>query len=998
MRVLCIFDFFDIIVKKGEREMKKIVTVFAFVLLALALVACKKEVKNEAPVISGVQNMDHIKGTPFDPLATVQATDKEDGPLTSAIVVDNKVDVNVNGTYDVTYSVKDSKGLETVVTIKVTVYTPNGAPTISGVTSHVLGLGESFDPKAGVTAKDNEDGVLTSAITTKGSVDTSKVGRYQIVYSVKDSAGAEGYALSNILVVADKNALYDGVLNLKFASSNVKNEFFAAAERYLLDNMIGGIPFYVASSFSMFAQRVTLPVASFIPSYGWGTRYADLTADDSEVKGVEGEFGKAGEYTYRAWDTQTFSTLNYWTYDDSVSADYIGYITGSFYRQVLNDAKNGWEWAPDLAAQKPQAVGPTVEVVNGKTSSKTWRVVLRDDLEWAFNKDMVTTGYDMVLDANDYIWTFREALNRNLFRAISGGGDFVSEIQGAEAYAKKAQEIYGGEATPTAAQLAELDTLWANVGLKMVDDLTLEFTTKNAKGEFDAYYLLGWPAMQQDLYESLSNKADYGKDHLHIASSGEYIMDTFEPSKLTTYVKNAKYPHAEETMWTGYDIIIYESAEVAFTAFLDGKLESSSVPNARISEFISDPRVRQTPDATTWRLNINGLQTVDRQQAQFPGSKFVPEPILGYTDFRKALYYIMDRQDLQQNWVPTSGIGTTFFSNLYYVDPESGVPYRDSEQGKAIFEDYAGETWGYNKGLALSYLRSAVSQGIADGHYKKGTAQKYEEITLDVRFMNITQSDATKVRGDFVKQSFEALVDNVNYVKINVNIVDTPFPNIYYDYMMKGEFDIAIGGISGSELNASSFLDVFSSDNRGGFTINWGFDTSLPEISVTWDHDNDVNTPEITKVFSYDAISTALNGKATIVDGDDVPPVLDEGEYESWTKVMDEVEDFFDRYSYPEFEGTGFEIIEEAGVNGIWIVLPEGMTKAQVVAIFTEAGWKYNAEKADSWSAEFESPSGAFVIYSEDLDTEIGRDTVTDAYGITIPKDGDTILPAILLY
>ena len=97
--------------------------------------------------------------------------------------------------------------------------------------------------------------------------------------------------------------------------------------------------------------------------------------------------------------------------------------------------------------------------------------------------------------------------------------------------------------------------------------------------------------------------------------------------------------------------------------------------------------------------------------------------------------------------------------------------------------------------------------------------------------MQLTASDATKVRSDFVKQSFENLVDNTNFERLLVEIVDTPFPAIYYDYMMTGDFDIAIGGISGSTLDASSFLDVFSSDNRGGFTINWGFDSSLPEIS-----------------------------------------------------------------------------------------------------------------------------------------------------------------------
>ncbi|MDY0295087.1 MAG: DUF5011 domain-containing protein [Acholeplasmataceae bacterium] len=996
--------------------MKRILSVLFILSFALLLVACKDDPtpvvtptpENNAPVITGpVDVPDLIKGTPFDALAGVTAADVEDGDLTSAIVVTNPVDVNANGTYTVTYTVTDSAGAQDTVSITVTVYTPNGAPVIDGVTSHVLGLNEAFDPKTGVTADDAEDGDLTADIVVEGTVDATKVGRYELVYSVEDAGGLKGFATSTVLVVEDKTALYNGVLNLKFATTDVKNTFFAAAERYLLENMVGGIPFYVANSFSLLASRVTLPVDSFIPSYGWGTRYATVTADDSQVLNVEGQYGTAGKYTYRMWDTQSFSTLNYWTYDDSISADYMAFINGGFYVQALNDAQNGWEFKPELADGEPVAVNGTV-AANGKVSSKTWRISLKDGLEWAFNSAIDTTGYDMVLDANDFIWTYREALNKNYFRAISGGGDFVTEIAGAEAYAQRAAEIFGGDAEPTAAQLAELDTLWANVGLKKIDDLTLEFTTKNAKGEFDAYYLLAWPAMQQDLYEdsydAATDKYTYGTDHLTIASSGEYIMTSHEVGKLTRYEKNPKYPNADvgTTMWTGYDIIIYSSAEVAFQAFLDGKLEMSGVPNARIQEFISDPRLLQTPDATTWRLNVNGLQTVEKQQAEFPGSTYEPEAILGYTDFRKALYYIMDRQDLQENWVPSSGIGTTYFSNAYYVDPESGIPYRSSTQAVELFEDFGGETWGYNKGLALSYLRSAVADAIADGFYEKGTPQAYTEITLEVRFMNLTQSDATKVRADFVEQAFELLVDNTNYVKILVDVVDTPFPAIYYDYMMTGDFDIAIGGISGSALDASSFLDVFSSDNRGGFTINWGFDSSLPEIKVTWDHDFNANTAPITKYFSYDAITTALNGKATIANGDDVPPVLDEGVYADWDALMLELEDFVDPTAYPEFTGADFEVIEdESALGGIWIVLPSTYDFAAVKAIFEGAGWTYitEAEYDGDWCAEFESPTGKYVIYSADLATPWASVEIADYYGVEVPEDAQgNVLPAILLY
>jgi ABC-type oligopeptide transport system substrate-binding subunit len=990
--------------------MKKIIFVLLLVFALTGLVACGEDPVNPvdpvdpvntAPVISGAVDVPALeKGTAFDPLDGVTASDAEDGDLTASIVVDGTVDVNVNGSYTVTYTVEDSEGLSAEVEITVVVFTPNGAPVINGVSSEVVEVGAAVNLLTGVTAEDVEDGDLTSAIVVSDTVATTTPGRFQVTYSVEDSEGLMGYATKTVLVVDDVDALYQGVLNLKFADSYTKNEFFAAAERYLLDNMVGGIPFYVANSFSLLADRVTLPVDTYIPSFGWGTHYATVTADDSQVLDVEGNIGTAGEYTYRTWNTKTFSTLNYWTYDDSVSADYMGYINGSFFKQAINAAGNGWEFVPDLAApgSEPVAAG-NIEVINGKEVSKTWRITLTDGLVWAFNDGIDTTGYDFVLDTEDFIWTYREALDRNYFRAISGGGDFVSEIAGAEAYAQRAAEIYDGGDAATAAEIAELDTLWANVGLKAIDNLTLEFVTKELKAQFDAYYLLAWPPVQQDLYEE--DPALYGTDELHIASSGEYIMESYEPGKLTTYVKNEDYPLADESMWTGYDIIVYTSAEVAFQAFLDGKLETSGVPNARVSEFISDPRLLQTPDATTWRLNINGLKTVAAQQAEFPGSTYDPEAILGYTDFRKALYYILDRQDLQDNWVPSSGIGTTYFSSAYYVDPESGIPYRSSEQGMEVFEDFGGDTWGYNKGLALSYLRSAITDAIADGFYEAGTAQEYNEINLEVLFMTITESNATKMRSDFVKQSFELLVDNTNFIKITVDIVDTPFPSIYYDYMMTGDFDIAIGGISGSALDASSFLDVFSSDNRGGFTINWGFDSSLPEIPVTWDDDNDPLTPDITKYFSFDALATALNGKATIVNGDDVPPTLDEGVYTSWEDVSTELEDFFDPYNYPVFDGDSFEIIaDDSALGGIWVVLPDTYDFASVKALFEAKGYTYlsAADYAGDWGAEFATDS-TYVIWGPDWAT--GGDSADWAatYGVVAPTDAEgNFLMAILLY
>ena len=67
----------------------------------------------------------------------------------------------------------------------------NNVPTIKGAADTTISLGDKFDPMEGVTAKDREDGDLTSKVSVSGTVDNSKVGKYTLTYTVKDSAGAE---------------------------------------------------------------------------------------------------------------------------------------------------------------------------------------------------------------------------------------------------------------------------------------------------------------------------------------------------------------------------------------------------------------------------------------------------------------------------------------------------------------------------------------------------------------------------------------------------------------------------------------------------------------------------------------------------------------------------------------------------------------------------------------------------------------------------------------
>ena len=149
---------------------------------------------NAAPVIRATDKTIEV-GDEFDPLADVTAKDEEDGDITDKIeILENEVDTTKPGKYEVTYKVTDSGGASHVKTIKVTVNPKmevlNEAPTIDAADKTIT-VGDTFDPKAGVTAKDAEDGDLTDKIeVVKNTVDTKKAGKYEVTYKVTDSDGA----------------------------------------------------------------------------------------------------------------------------------------------------------------------------------------------------------------------------------------------------------------------------------------------------------------------------------------------------------------------------------------------------------------------------------------------------------------------------------------------------------------------------------------------------------------------------------------------------------------------------------------------------------------------------------------------------------------------------------------------------------------------------------------------------------------------------------------
>ena len=165
----------------------------------------------EAPTFAGVDDVEITVGATFDPLAGVTATDETDGDVTKSIKVEGTVDTSKAGTYTLTYTVSDKAGntatAKRVVTVKEEPVTPPAedrtAPVFSGVSDVTVEFGASFDPLAGISAKDDVDGDVTKSIKVEGSVDTSKAGEYTLTYRVSDKAGNTASA-TRVVTVKEK--------------------------------------------------------------------------------------------------------------------------------------------------------------------------------------------------------------------------------------------------------------------------------------------------------------------------------------------------------------------------------------------------------------------------------------------------------------------------------------------------------------------------------------------------------------------------------------------------------------------------------------------------------------------------------------------------------------------------------------------------------------------------------------------------------------------------
>lgn len=205
----------------------------------------------EPPVISLVSDPEHYTS----PVGHYEeegytAIDDVDGDITEQVYSEER-----DG--KVYYEVTDSSG-NVGRAVRDIIYKDIVAPEISFAdgAKGFVNLGDSFDPKAGVSATDDVDGDVTESIQIEGSVDTSKVGICQLVYKAYDKSGNEASLVRQIRVrdpnKADKDPT-DKVIYLTFDDGPGK---YTQQLLDILDKYNVKVTFFVTNQYSDYTNLI----------------------------------------------------------------------------------------------------------------------------------------------------------------------------------------------------------------------------------------------------------------------------------------------------------------------------------------------------------------------------------------------------------------------------------------------------------------------------------------------------------------------------------------------------------------------------------------------------------------------------------------------------------------------------------------------------------------------------------------------------------------------
>ena len=750
--------------------------------------------------------------------------------------------------------------------------------------------------------------------------------------------------------IAEAIPLADGLYTFKKESNAERTNVLGILERFAVTTGITGISLFENGGYVMYNPRVTLGTENYIVGYGFG-----ILAEGAITADLEYETNEAWKRYYHISEAEDPGTLNYYNDQGSQVGDLFSYQAASFYTNFMNETKDGYDWVPELAKEKPVAVNDE----DGDGMATTWRFEVRtgaDGLKYTTGSEMedraAFNNREVALE--DYVTPFKMLLTQS--NALYRGSELANTKSGAFAGAK---EYYNGTAE------GPNDELWANVGLKAYEENGknyFEVTFTEEQTQFYCMYYIAsslYMPLPQEFIDlvTVQNIFGYNNDKTqtpmdNAITVGPYYVERYDQDQQIVYKKNPNYVYADTKYAIEgiHDKIFTASREdtsAVLNEFLAGHFDASGIPQEYLSEYRNDPRTRSTTGNSNFKLNVNATNAETWEYlfgeegvvTQTPKDSYWElKPALGNHHFVQALSYSIDRLTFAnaRGSIPS----VDYLASNYMSDPENGLSYATTEAHKKAVETLLEDTdgYGYSLELARDYFRMALTELEADGAYTPGTKENPTVIHIEIAWMYPTHEENyhNEIK-NFMETAFndESVCGGVYQLSVDF-WVGNAWSDVYYNKMMVGQFDIGFGSISGNSLDPIGFVSVLSSDQdiSGSFTLNWGVDTNDPEVypivykNMRW---------------SFDGLYNSVNSKGIVSAGKNEPiakfnytPIVknDDGSYTGSMEITTTLPDLttitptavacceYERYynGDGEYAETEVEFTTEDKGNGVIVV------------------------------------------------------------------------------
>lgn len=708
---------------------------------------------------------------------------------------------------------------------------------------------------------------------------------YEAVVAAQE-AGAE--AIDAAATVAEVRAAYqdayvaicnaiplaDGLYTYKKEADSERTNILGILERFAVTTGITGISLYENGGYSMYNPRITLGTENYIVGYGFG-----ILPEGNITEDLEYEENPAWKRYYHISEANDPGTLNYLNDQGSQVGDLYERMAASYFTNFMNETKDGYEWVPELAKEKPVPVNDE----DGDGMATTWRFEVRtgeDGLKYKTGSELESRkAFDnRPVALEDYIYPYQLLLTQanQLYRGTEMANRKSGAILGAKEYYQASEKGFDAEA-------------WEQVGVKAyVEDgkSYFEVTFTEEQTRFYAmYYINGSLQMPvpQEFVElvTVQNYLGYNLDATETPCDnslvlGPYYVERYDADQQIVYAKNPNYVFADtKYAIPGVHVKIFtaaaEDTTATFNEFLAGHFDAAGIPQEFLNDYRNDPRTRSTTGTSNFKLNVNatneetweylfgenGVVTQTDKDAYWE-----TKPVLGNRHFVKALSYSIDRLTFAnaRGSIPS----VDYLSSNYMSDPENGMSYSVTEAHKAAVAGLLEGTdgYGYSLELARDYFRMALTELENEGAYTPGTAENPTVINIEIAWMYPTHEENyhNEIK-NYLETAFNDESVTGGAYQLSVNFwVGNVWSDVYYNKLMVGQYDLGFGSISGNSLDPIGFVSVLSSDQdiSGNFTLNWGADTNDPDVyPIVYDGLR----------WSFDALYNAVNSKAIVSAG-----------------------------------------------------------------------------------------------------------------------------------